>query len=185
MSRRPLDLEQEYFEWLCDIVGAEHKGKSYWIVLKDMYNKDFYSLVDHDENRAYDGLELREDFLSEIGYPLYWEMDKECSVLEMIIGLAKRMDFEAAKVDEDDDERIDFWFWDLVDNLGLTKYDDDNYVDEEGHIYVSWILDLFLERKYDPNGYGGLFPLDCCYENQTKVEIWYQMSAYLNEKEAV
>jgi hypothetical protein len=36
-------------------------------------------------------------------------------------------------------------------------------------------------RLYTTSGYGGLFPLEEPKEDQRKVEIWYQMMAYLGE----
>jgi hypothetical protein len=41
------------------------------------------------------------------------------------------------------------------------------------------ILTRLIERTYKPNGEGGFFPLPQTDEDQTKVEIWYQMSAYI------
>lgn len=178
------DVEQDYFHWLCELVEIEQPDKSYWILAKDLHSREFYSLIDHDENRAYDGIELREDYLREINYPKYVEIEGECSVFEMIIALARTMAFETEEYDEEGDHTA-YWFWELMKNLGLTKYDDDSYAELEGHMHVDFNIDILLERKYEPNGIGGLFPLKRSRENQRKVELWYQMCAYLNEKEVV
>ncbi len=190
MERRgfyDLDIAQDYFHWLCEMVHIDQGNTSYWILAKDLHHIDFYSLVAHDENRALDGIELRDEYLSEINYPKYVDIEGECSVLEMIIALARRMDFETSDPYdlEESVDRTAFWFWEMLDNLGLTKFSDDAYVELEGQIYVEWIIDLLLERKYEPNGLGGLFPLDYCEEDQREVEIWYQMNAYLNERGVV
>lgn len=181
------DVEQDYFHWLCELVHVDQEYVSYWILAKDLHHKTFYSLVDHDENRAGDGLELREEYLRHIGYPKYVDIPGECTVLEMIIALARRIEFETSNPYdlEDTVDRTSFWFWEMIDNLGLTKFSDDAYVELEGQVYVDWIVDNFLNRRYEPNGFGGLFPLEHSFENQCNVEIWYQMSAYLLEKDVV
>jgi hypothetical protein len=43
------------------------------------------------------------------------------------------------------------------------------------------ILDRVIRREYEPDGTGGFFPLQNPLEDQTQVEIWYQMAAYINE----
>ena len=47
--------------------------------------------------------------------------------------------------------------------------------------YVDNIIDTFLDRDYEANGDGGLFPLLAPQEDQTEVELWYQLSAYYME----
>ena len=46
---------------------------------------------------------------------------------------------------------------------------------------IDEILNKFIDRTYRASGYGGLFPLRHSKEDQRKVEIWYQMAAYLIE----
>jgi hypothetical protein len=43
------------------------------------------------------------------------------------------------------------------------------------------ILDTLVWRTYQPDGRGGFFPLNHPEEDQTKVEIWYQMNKYVIE----
>lgn len=42
-------------------------------------------------------------------------------------------------------------------------------------------IETLMFRTYGPDGKGGFFPLSHPKEDQTKIEIWYQMSAYINE----
>ncbi len=180
------DIEQDYFHWLCEMVGVEQADDSYWILAKELHERKFYSLVPHDENRALDGMELREEYLRDCNYPKYVDILGDCSVLEMLIGLARRMEFEMTDPFdlENTMDRTSYWFWEMLDNLGLTKYTDSAYADlkDEAIVYVDWIVDNLLKRKYEPNGNGGLFPLHDFHENQCNVEIWYQMAAYLAER---
>lgn len=183
---RDFDIDQNYFEWLCEMVHVDQGDRSWWILLKDLHNKTFYSLIPHDENRIYDGLELREDYMRELWYPKYEEIEGDCSVLEMLIGLARRMDYETVDPYNDDEpSHIVYWFWEMIDNLGLIVFDDESYVERGGMHYVSHILNNLVERKYSRSGRGGLFPLLHNRKDQRRIEIWYQMSAYLLEKQAV
>ena len=183
MSRHgTIDVEQWYFNWLCDLIHADQIDRSYYILMKDLHKKEFTSIVEHDENRAYDGMELREECLKELGYPKYVTIDGPCSVLEMLIGLARRMDFETSDpYEEEGHDRTTYWFWEMIENLGLTIFDDDSYVDMEGQIFVDSIVDRLVERRYEENGEGGIFPLRHTTEDQRDVEIWYQMHMYLAE----
>lgn len=183
---RDYDINQDYFEWLCEMVHVDQIDRSYWILMRDLHNKKFVSFIPHDENRAYDGLELREDYLREIWYSKYEEIEGECSVLEMLIGLARRIDYETTDpYDNDTTDKTVYWFWEMIDNLGLLQFDDESYVELNGTHYVNSIIDVFVKRKYKRNGLGGLFPLEKSHKDQRRIEIWYQMSAYLNEHQAV
>lgn len=182
-------LEEEYFDWLIEWIvtdDLEENDREYRLLLAHLYNTDFSEktakLIPNDDNRIEDGLEFRRKYDIEIGcygtdsYEKSWSIDhilenKPCSLLEMLIGLALRI--------EDTMERDLFptWFWIMLDNLGLMEMTNENY--DEGH--VDQVLDVFLNRKYSTDGHGGLFPLTKANTNQKKVEIWYQMSSYLVE----
>lgn len=179
------DVNQDYFHWLCELVGVEQEERSYWVLAKDLHRMPFYSLIPHDENRASDGIALREEYLSEINGPRYLRLDLgECTMLEMLIALSRRMDYETADpVYEQDNTAV--LFWEMIDNLGLIEYDDASYADVRNRIRVSEILNNLIRRRYHRNGRGGLFPLKRPSCDQRKVEIWYQMNAYLMEKDAV
>lgn len=185
MMASVFDIEQDYFHWLCELVHIDQEYDSYWLLAKELHRKEFYSLVPHDENRASDGLELREEYMREINYPRYIDIPGECSVFEMLIGLARRMDFETGDPYdfENSIDRTAYWFWEMIDNLGLMPFDDDSYVDYDGIRIVEDIIDRFLNREYDADGNGGLFPMRVVNEDQREVEIWYQMNQYLNEHE--
>lgn len=174
---------QDYFNWLCELVHIDQIERTYWLLAKDLHRKAFIALIDRDENRASDGLELREEYSREINYDGYLDMDRECSVFEMLVALARRMDFETSDPNDPYDTRdsTSYWFWEMIENLGLIEFDDNSYVELEGQTYVDWILDGFIHRQYGADGRGGIFPLREVCEDQRDVEIWYQMSAYLME----
>ncbi len=185
MSCVKFDMKQDYFHWLCELIHVEQFEKSYWLLADCLHRRIFVPYVEHDENRESDGMELRNEYLREIGYPKYHELDEECTMLEMLIALARHMDFETGDVFVRDsfDDRTDIWFWEMMDNLGLSQFDDANFGDLGGsaYVHVDAIIDRLLDREYKPDGSGGLFPLKYPIEDQRNVEIWYQMAAYLNE----
>jgi hypothetical protein len=143
-----------------------------------LHRIEFYSLVPNDENRGADGNQLRETFLDEGGAITALPF-LSCTMLEMLIGLSQRLEFETAQSRWEKTPRE--WFWVLIDNLDL------DFRTLEGLSlgdYVTKIEDsvtLLLERGFDFDGNGGLFPLKHAKNDQRRVEIWYQMSAYMLE----
>lgn len=165
--------EQAYFEWLYSRVASRsnpNPQRTYWLLLEEMHNKKFSWFVSNDDNRVGDGLELRYEFLNG---PL--ESGDHCSFLEMLIALSRRVAFESMNDDPME------WFWHLVNNLGLRELNDEALIDRDLTHYVRNTLDIVVERRYDKDGHGGLFPLDRPEKDQRKVELWYQMSSYLLE----
>lgn len=177
------DIKIDYFHWLCEVICVDQGEDSYWFLLNTLHNIPFFWFVPNDDNRGMDGLRLRDEYAIEnsIGVlhkehpPLYGP----CSVLEMLIGLARRIDEIMAEPGEDD--QTPKWFWKMIENLELEKYTDADFTLRLGEERVPFIIDLVLKREYKRNGQGGLFPLKRPKKDQRKVEIWYQMSAYLVE----
>ena len=124
-----------------------------------------------DENRELDGLYLRFRFADENSYYI----DGDCSVLEMMVALSLKCE-EQIMSDDDIGNRTGRWFWEMIDNLGLESMYDDNF----DKIYADEVIYRFLNRKYEPNGDGGLFRVNNRIEDMRKVEIWYQMCWYLD-----
>lgn len=142
-----------------------------------LFQKEFTWFVHNDDNRVVQGKELREDFLEETGAECSQEwLEQGCSMLEMLIALSRRCAFEA------DDTAVE-WFWIMIDNVGLRPYVDEEFSDVY-NIDVDVILERVINRTYDYNGHGGLFPLRNADRDQRKVELWYQMASYLMENNA-
>lgn len=171
-------LDEAYFQWLYAQVGTvriKHSSKTYWNLMKILFTKEFVWFVPNDDNRVEDGRELRHEFIEDLGLTLVdrnW-LELGCSFLEMLIGLSRRLAFETGGKPRD-------WFWHLLNNLELDHYADNILIPEKR---VDDILDRVIWRTYRKDGHGGLFPLRYPREDQTQVEIWYQLSAYLLEHE--
>lgn len=166
-----------YFHWLKSILpfpGYEH----YDLLIEKLFCIEFYSILKRDENRMDDGLCLRNDFKF---YRDHLDIDfpyRPVSVLEVLIALSGRMDGGVGISVVNNRLESASWFWTFIENLGLDKYDNKNF-DE---VDVEKICHIFIEREYDFDGFGGLFPLKHPTIDQRKIEIWEQAQAYLTEK---
>lgn len=175
-------LDELYFVWLYNQVGdpeIEDPTRTYWRILRQLYTKEFVWVVPNDDNRIADGTDLRYEFVDEselTDVDLNW-IRLGCSMLELLIGLSRRLSFEA-----DGEPRE--WFWELMQNLGLHKYDDKRYSNkpETAEKVTDTVLDRVIWRNYQPDGQGGLFPLKRTDKDQRDVELWYQLSEYVLEK---
>lgn len=172
-------LDDLYLTWLENEVGVvEYNGPggTYQRLLRQLYVTPFEWFVPNDDNRAIDGEELRDEFLSEIGesrYPANWG-SLPCSMLEMLVALSRRISFETDKPSK--------WaFWLMIGNLQLLRCEDDRYGKHLDDPEVTLALRDINRRSYDYSGEGGLFPLKHAEEDQRQVELWYQLSAYLLE----
>lgn len=171
--------DEEYFAWLYSKITdlkVKNRKKTYWKLAQQLYEKEFIWFVSNDDNRNAEGIELRRVFLRETGtrYPSREWMNMSSSMLELLVSLSFRLSFL-------DDRPPSVWFWELIDNLDLTYADDDVY-DPDTEADVEETLDVVIWRLYEADGQGGLFPLKHAFEDQTNIELWYQMSAYVNEK---
>ena len=172
-------VTNDYYHWLRDQLEMDTPDYSYFFLAQLLYAKKFYTIIPNDENRAIDGMALRQRFSEEAGYNTYDVLDGPCSVLEMLFALAERID--AIMADIGNENRTTKWFWELLENLGLDMFRDDVFYDLNGTVAIDKILNIFLGRTYKRNGRGGLFPLIDPDKDQRKVEIWYQMNQYLIE----
>lgn len=168
----------EYFEWLHDSVCGERYAKSisFRKLLMYLHSREFVYSIPKDENRAEDGMDLRRHFTRESGYPDdYLEyLEGPCSVLEMMVALSIRC--ENFMDDAQIGNRTGQWFWGMIVSLGLGSMIDTRY----DKTFVEEVIDIFLNREYEPDGKGGLFTITDCEDDLRDVEIWYQLCWYLD-----
>jgi hypothetical protein len=175
VNTKPLD--ELYFIWLYRQVAnpdIRDPSLTYWKLLKELFTKEFIWLIPNDDNRIGDGKALRSEFVQDEDLS---DVDRDwaelgCSVLELMLGLARRLAFEA-------EGEPHFWFWIMMENLGINKYSDEWRLPRK---HIQKILDRVIFRTYKENGVGGFFPLKHPEQDQRKVELWYQLSAYVLEQ---
>ena len=173
-------FEREYFEWMYRLVCGDRYGEinSYKKLLSYLHDVEFTYIIPKDANRAEDGIDLRYRFT----YDYAGEEDTSCcrimgpcSVFEMLVALAIRCE-ETIMDDPNYGNRTAQWFWRMINNLGLgsmtDKRFDKNYVDD--------VMFNFLNRRYSPDGRGGLFTIRDCDCDLRRVEIWLQLLWYLD-----
>lgn len=171
-------IANEYFEWMFKLAcNKRYSGSiSYRKLFTHLHNTEFIFTIRRDENRALDGIDLRRRFaIAQDCEDLIGYLDGPCSVLEMMIALSIRCE-ETIMDNPTIGDRTGQWLWNMITSLGLGAIVDSEYDKEE----VTYILDRFLNREYEPNGKGGLFIVRDCDQDLRTVEIWYQMCWYLN-----
>lgn len=175
------NLDGEYFEWLCNLVAPPQDiRKEYKELLFKLQKTPFEYSIGKDSNREAEGIELRYRFGSERNIAesaIACLLDVvPCSVLEMMVALSLRI--EDIMLDEFSGYGAGRWFWNMIKSLDLLAYYDGNY-DEDS---VQFVLYIFMQRRYHPNGAGGLFTLKNPPRRMTDVEIWLQAMWWLDEQ---
>ena len=173
-------IAENYYIWLLNFIDCrDYSTYDYSKLLDKLFNTEFYSKIDYDDNRIMDGFDLRNRFAEEENEHVYYlaeELPEYCSVLEMMIALALRIENEIMSDDKYGD-RTSLWFWMMVENLGLADSYNRRYDDN----YVTDILEKFLDRKYDFDGKGGLFWVKNWDSFDLRgTEIWYQAQYFLH-----
>lgn len=158
-----------YFNWLVERVsnGMDETTKKGKKILNLLWDNPFRYLHRMDSNRIDDAESLRLEFGNI--YNSYIFSKPHC-VLEVLVALADRMAYNIMAIDEVIPNTA-YCFWEMMDNLNFSTNDSNN----------QHILDRFLDKEYDRNGYGGIFPLKSNRKNQRRLDLWYQMQNYINE----
>lgn len=171
------DIREDYFGWLYYMMCDKRYGSiSYRQLLRCLHDIEFTYLIDLDSNRAEDGIDLRYRYSYYNGLKEVPDcLDGPCSVLEMIAALAIRCEDDIMENSEIGN-RTAQWFWQMITNLGLGAMNDSKFDEDR----VRKVIDIFLNREYEPNGRGGLFRINNCNHDLRDVEIWHQMCWYLN-----
>ena len=191
-------LVDDYVYFLYRIV--QNGGENHRKLCVELFKNRFFitrSAPKRDVDREKDGLELRKelphkthwlDNMTQDEYPGnvfdYERYQIPCTILEMIIGISKRMSEQL--MDEDGEDKTAQYFWEIIRNLGLDCWDDDNFGWETGLApkNIGKTCEILCKRQYNPDGTGGgMFPMPGLLGiNQKKMEIWYQMQEYINWK---
>lgn len=182
-------MKASYFNWLVEkvcnnAIYSTDFVNEYEILLERLHSVEFRYSIANDDNRAIDGIALRDKYAYDMQIEDYTALSGPCSFLEMLIALALRCENDIMGL-TDSEDRTPLWFWSMITNCGLINYDNSEY-DERA---VEVIFDRILDRKYTKNGTGGLFRTrnlkaitDFGLEPDfRKIELWYQLSFWLQE----
>lgn len=175
-------MNELYYRWLIELLDDEYLRDHYKKLTEKLFETEFTWVLPFDENRAKDGLRLRKDFAKKMGLECQESPNlgafEACSVLEMLIGLARRAENDILW-NPDFGDHTGPLFWEMMENLHLDIYDDYNWFEDE----VDEILEVFLERKYASDGDGNVFKLD--RSDPRKIDLWLQLNRYIIEHEKI
>ena len=172
------EMWDDYFEfliWRCHLQNFTRWSRLFEI----LHNVEFRWILERDENREADGVDLRDEYDIPSGYTV--EEDEAfyahwCSVLEMLIGLAIRVDDEL--IGDPEEEHPEIFFMEMIKNLGLDRFRGNRYAEGD----VIKVVDRWLDREFDCDGRGSPFPVKRDIRDQRELEMWDQMNAYISEK---
>lgn len=174
MTRTLWDVDQlehfarGYAEWIQMLVDRDHE---YTAVMELLYRTEFTWVLDKDENRATDGCVLRARYAEISGEEwLDWYEDWPCSVLEMLVALAYKIDDQM--YEPTTGHVPERWFWVMMENLGLTRYPDLVFYEDptNSEEYVLARIQIFMDRKPGPSLFPGV---------DKNAEIWQQMNQWI------
>lgn len=185
--------QTSYFNWLIhQVYMDEYCGTSYYVLAKLLHNMEFYWTLELDENRAKDGVRLRHIWFDSINaeadalgvprpmFPLD-SLAGPCSVLEMLIALATRIESDIMQ-DDEIGNRNAVWLFQMLYHLGIAQYNDETLGARESNHVMQAVTNM-MDRKYEADGScGGLFPLfEPNGRDLREVDIWWQAQLWLAE----
>lgn len=171
-----------YRNWIRERMHA----RRYSILLDYLYDTEYRWDPDipRDSDRESDGRDLRRRFSDETGMELPdgW-YEHPASFLETMVALAFAID-DDIMYDPDNSEQVSEWFWMMMSNMGLDALDDATILSDPDRAYrmATDAVESEMDRRFDYNGYPGMFPLRKPMADQRKVETWYRANAYMMEE---
>lgn len=161
-----------YMYWLLEKMKiSQHDLNKYSKLWDLLHNTEFTYILERDNNRLYDGLDLRSDF----GVP-FDEFIYPCGVLEMLVALSIRMEEDYFGIPGD--EHPEELFKIFIENLSLHKFTDKRWNEYE----VTKILYDWMDRNFSKDGRGSICPRKKVCRDQRKIEIWDQVIGYFKEQ---
>lgn len=172
----------DYFDWLTNKIFRTQEDKALYNSLSMvLFTTKFVYILPMDENRNIDGVSLREEYFSETGRSVEYElMNGRASVLEVLVTLARYCD-RVMCISFDDFT----WYWYslMLKNLKIDKFTDWKITNDPYSLNeIAARLNIFLMRLYERDGDGGnIFIVKNPPEDMRIIDIATQMGWYLRE----
>lgn len=194
MSKMKKAMWDDYLKWMLDRIGFNKKR--YYRLVRYLHSVPFEVSGEAlmDENRAGDGLYLRKYFFRDMGIVGYdsgygctggdVDFDRGCSVAEMLVAFAERINEEYLGFDYGGFAHPDRIFMMFLTNLRLDEYTSGEYRRRSSASIEREIdekLSVFMGRMYKNDGVGGLFPLRRSVSGYNKMELFRQMNIYFDK----
>lgn len=168
-----------YYSYICNLAFKRDKDR-YTKLLSTLHSYPFEYILDLDENREADALDMRLDYMKN---NIYFKYDLEvlyherpASVLEVMVALSKRC-YDTVLDPGDGMDRTNELFWLMLSNMGLSNCTDDNF----DYGLVNTAVMRVMNRDYAADGKGGWFYIPGVNEDLRKVELWYQAMWYIDD----
>lgn len=168
----------DYFESLLWYGNLSHENPRRIKMFEILHNIEYRYSINRDENREADGRDLRYEYaaLEDLTVEERGEfMDHWVSVFEVLLALAIRINDDY--IGDPSDEHPEDFFLEMFENLGLDEIKNDRYAED----ITESIVNKWLDREFDKDGFGSPFPLNRGIKDQRDVELWDQAMAYINE----
>lgn len=174
-------LWEPYGNWLLLNIGFRKRG--YGKLMDHLHRTIFTWTIERDENRAEDGMKYRTEFWSSLGGNAPENLknsllNKPCSVLEMLIGLAIRVENEY--IGDPENPHPEVFFWEMCCNLGLDEFKNKGFSAKKCGNCDKKLL-TWLKRNHNSDGFGSIFPIKNTERDLKNVEIWSQCMEYLSK----
>jgi hypothetical protein len=179
-------LNDLYFAWLYKQVASvesRNLARTYWKLLRILFTKEYIWSHPRDENRALEGINLRREFVGETNSSTSRDpgfFDEPCDMLELLVVLVRKLAY-----DDLDERPEEYWFHELLNNLGLSEFTDARLGDENVHD-IQNVLDIAVNQRYPARGKRNtveLFPLSRGSRlNSQETELLIKAEAYLAER---
>lgn len=170
-----LAVVNRYYIWLLEMIDFDSHGHDKQSkLLQYLHNKEYVWDIWTDENRAEDGLNLRCRFEKETDYLDYSPLEKPCSVLEMMVAFAERIDKDVT----DEEYGTPYWFWIMIENLGLKDCTDDVFDAKK----VNSVLDNWLNSLTKNDLKSGIFPGKSGKKPESDTDEWFRMQKWIAER---
>lgn len=178
--------EKDYLCWLMNQCQLTAEGPEGYLSLCEVLQKvHFLSQIEFDENRSEEGKLLRDEWADSGGGDISvldgYLSPYTCTMLELILVLARRMAFEMS--DSQFEAGIGKWVTELLENSGLAYYRNDIFETNPDYYErrIRCILRDLIHRQYMPNGDGSFFPSQEEETDTREEELLVQMNNYLAE----
>lgn len=151
-------MKTGYYKWL---VGKADIPSEYSVLAKYLFETKYVWTNPMDANLAEDGKSLRLHYFNETGERL--DVFKDCTVLEMIVALAERIETDIVGIPGD--MHPEKWIKIMLVNLGLSDMTNRRF-------------DFDYANSCLANGYSQMFPIEGKHRN---IPLWDQTAEYLDQ----
>ena len=180
-----VDIQDDYFNYLVSLVATPDRDLSL-NTLKILDNIPFYYSIENDLNRYNDGIDMRNRYISDKGiepHKIRYISDRPCSVFEMMVALAVRIETEIMG-DPNVGDQTYKWFYTMLESMDISHISDFDYGANFKRYYNETMsaAHIMMDRNYEFDGSGGaLFVIKTPRNDMRVTEIWYQAMWFLTE----